>query len=79
MRGYVTSVEIAKRWNVSVRQIQLLCQNGKIKDASRFGNSWVIPEDTLKLSSAQVNRSPDASRKTKRRRSSHERTESKGI
>ena len=48
MDGYVTVNEIAKRWNVSVRQVQLLCQNGKIEGASRFGNAWAIPKDTPK-------------------------------
>ncbi|MCL1894887.1 MAG: helix-turn-helix domain-containing protein [Holophagaceae bacterium] len=48
MDGYVTVNEMAKRWNVSVRQVQLLCQNGKIEGASRFGNAWAIPKDTPK-------------------------------
>jgi len=39
MKGYVTVEEMAKRWDVSVRQVQLLCQNGKIENASRFGNA----------------------------------------
>jgi len=48
MNGYVKVDEMAKRWDVSVRQVQLLCQNGKIKDASKFGNAWAIPENTPK-------------------------------
>jgi hypothetical protein len=48
MDGYITVNEIAKRWNVSVRQVQLLCQNGKIEGASRFGNAWAIPENAPK-------------------------------
>jgi hypothetical protein len=48
MNGYVTVIEMAKRWNVSVRQVQLLCQNGKIEGASRFGSAWAIPENTPK-------------------------------
>ena len=48
MDGYVTVNEMAKRWNVSVRQVQLLCQNGKIEGASRFGNAWAIPEKVPK-------------------------------
>ena len=48
MNGYVKAEDMAKRWNVSARQVQLLCQNGKIKDASKFGNAWAIPEDTPK-------------------------------
>ena len=48
MKGYVTAEEMAERWNVSVRQVQLLCQNGKIANSSKFGGAWVIPEDTPK-------------------------------
>ena len=48
MDRYVTVIEMAKHWNVSVRQVQLLCQNGKIEGASRFGNAWAIPKDTPK-------------------------------
>ena len=48
MNGYVTADIMAARWNVSVRQVQLLCQNGQIKDASKFGNAWAIPENTPK-------------------------------
>ena len=48
MDGYVKAEEMALRWNISVRQVQLLCQNGKIKNVSKFGNAWAIPEDTPK-------------------------------
>ena len=48
MDGYVTVSEMASRWDVSVRQVQILCQNGKIEGASRFGNAWAIPDDTSK-------------------------------
>jgi hypothetical protein len=48
MKGYVTAEEMAERWNVSARQVQLLCQNGKIENVSRFGNAWAIPEDAPK-------------------------------
>ena len=48
MKGYVTTEKMAERWKVSVRQIQLLCQNGKIESASKFGSAWVIPEDAPK-------------------------------
>jgi len=48
MNGYVKAEIMAKRWNVSVRQVQLLCQNGKIEGVSKFGNAWAIPKDTPK-------------------------------
>lgn len=48
MNGYVKAEIMAERWNVSVRQVQLLCQNDKIEGASKFGNVWAIPENTPK-------------------------------
>jgi len=48
MNGYVKAEEMAERWNVSVRQVQLLCQSGKIEGVSKFGNVWAIPENTPK-------------------------------
>ena len=48
MPGYVTVEVMAGRWNVSARQVQLLCQNGKIEGASKFGNAWAIPENSPK-------------------------------
>ena len=48
MNGYVKAEDMARCWNVSARQVQLLCQNGKIKGASKFGNAWAIPENTPK-------------------------------
>ena len=48
MNGYVQSEEIAERWNVSERQVQILCKAGKIDGAIKFGNTWAIPKDAAK-------------------------------
>ena len=48
MNGYARSEEIAEHWNVSARQIQILCKAGKIGGAIKFGNTWAIPEDAVK-------------------------------
>lgn len=48
MEGYVQAEEMAKRWHVSMRQVQYLCKMGKIKGASKFGNTWAIPENASK-------------------------------
>ena len=48
MNGYVRAEEVAERWNVSARQIQVLCKSGKIEGAVKFGNTWAIPEDAVK-------------------------------
>ena len=48
MVGFVQAEELAKRWNVSIRQVQRLCDSGRIDGAVKFGPSWAIPEDTEK-------------------------------
>jgi hypothetical protein len=48
MNGYVTPDEMALRWNVTPRQVQILCKAGKIDGAEKFGSTWAIPEDTPK-------------------------------
>jgi hypothetical protein len=48
MIGYVQAEEIAKRWNVSIRQIQTLCKDGRIEGAVKFGTTWAIPENAPK-------------------------------
>ena len=48
VNGYIRPEEIAERWNVSIRQIQILCKAGKIDGAVKFGTIWAIPEDAVK-------------------------------
>ena len=48
MIGYVRAEELAERWNVSARQIQMLCKAGKIEGAIKFGTTWAIPEGAVK-------------------------------
>lgn len=45
MNGYATVKEIADKWGISVRRVQILCAEGKIKGVSRFGKVWAIPID----------------------------------
>ncbi|MDR1532165.1 MAG: DNA-binding protein [Clostridiales bacterium] len=48
MMGYVKAEEMAERWNVSLRQVQLFCKNGKIHGAEKFGTTWAVPADAPK-------------------------------
>ena len=43
--GFLKIEEIAAKWGVSARAVQLLCKEGKIAGAERFGRAWMIPED----------------------------------
>ena len=48
VQDYISVKDAADKWDVSVRQVQIWCKNGKIKDVLLFGKSWAIPTDTLK-------------------------------
>lgn len=41
----LTVQEVARKWGVSARQVQALCQKGKIHGAMLFGKTWMIPAD----------------------------------
>lgn len=40
--------EAAKRWNLSERLVQKLCEEGRIEGVQRFGRSWMIPKTATK-------------------------------
>lgn len=54
MKGYMTLVEAAEKWNVSPRSINNYCINGRIEGAERAGRLWMIPEDTEKPKDLRV-------------------------
>ena len=39
MNGYMTTKEAAGKWNISVRQVQNHCKNGRIKGVIRVGTN----------------------------------------
>lgn len=45
---YLKVDEVAKDWGISPRRLQILCAEGKIQGATRFGRAWMIPGDTRK-------------------------------
>ncbi len=48
MDGYMSVKEAAELWDISERQVQKLCSEGRIIGVTRFSNSWVIPIDLPK-------------------------------
>ena len=48
MIGYIKAEEAAKRWDVSLRQVQRMCDEGRIEGAEKFGKSWAIPANAPK-------------------------------
>ncbi len=42
---YITVKEAARKWGVSERRTQQMCNDGKVVGATKLGNSWAIPLD----------------------------------
>ena len=45
---YLKIDEVAAEWGISTRRLQILCAEGKIEGATRFGRAWMIPKDAKK-------------------------------
>lgn len=45
---YVSSAEIAKKWNISQRRVAVLCKEGRVEGATLVGRMWMIPKDAKK-------------------------------
>lgn len=41
---YLTTAEIAKKWDLSTRRITILCNEGRIEGAIQKGKIWLIPD-----------------------------------
>ena len=54
VEGYVTVKEIAEKWNLKVRTVQIMCANGRIDGAVKFGRDWAIPADAEKPTDKRV-------------------------
>ncbi len=54
IEGYVTIKEMAARWNMTPRWVQMRCADGKIPGAVKFGRDWAIPKDAEKPADGRV-------------------------
>jgi hypothetical protein len=45
---YIGAKDVAKKWGLSSRQIQKLCEAGRIENAFRIGSIWAIPANAEK-------------------------------
>ena len=55
---YITVSEAAKKWGVSPRRVQMLCSEGRIKGAVRFGPVWKIPAKAVLPNARRKEESP---------------------
>lgn len=45
---YLTTTEMAEKWNISRRRVAELCRNERINGAILKGKTWLIPSDATK-------------------------------
>ncbi len=45
---YISAVETAKKWNISVRSVRDYCANGRVDGAFIIGKTWNIPDNAEK-------------------------------
>ena len=48
MVNYISVKDAAKKWAISERRVQKLCEGNRIEGVIRFGHSWMIPKDAKK-------------------------------
>lgn len=48
MNGYITVQDAAKKWEITERQVQILCKSGRIDGAQKLSRIWIIPEKAQK-------------------------------
>lgn len=45
---YMTIKEASEKWNLSVRRVQIICNEEMVPGVMKFGHSWAIPKDAKK-------------------------------
>ena len=53
---YLTSEEIAQKWDISARRVTTLCKDGRIEGAVQKGGVWLIPDNVQKPASMKRGR-----------------------
>ena len=48
MLEYISASEVAKKWGISERRVQKLCEDNRIKGVAKFSYMWLIPKDAEK-------------------------------
>ncbi len=48
MLGFISATEAAKKWGISVRRVQKLCEENRIPGVAKFSRLWLIPKDAEK-------------------------------
>ena len=48
MLEYISASEAARKWGISERRVQKLCEENRIPGVAKFSYMWLIPKDAKK-------------------------------
>ncbi len=48
MLEYISAAEAAKKWGISERRVQKLCEENRIPGVAKFSYMWLIPKGVEK-------------------------------
>ena len=51
---YLSISQIAEKWGLSARRINVLCSEGRIPGATKIGSYWAVPADAEKPKDARI-------------------------
>lgn len=51
---YLSISQVAEKWGLSTRRINVLCSEGRIPGATKIGSYWAIPADAEKPADARI-------------------------
>ena len=54
MLEYISASEAAKKWGISERRVQKLCEENRIPGVAKFSRLWLIPKDAKKPADART-------------------------
>ena len=54
IEGYTTIKNIAEKWGITPRRVQVMYSRDKIPGAVKFGRDWAIPADAEKTEDSRI-------------------------
>ena len=54
MLEFISAPEAAKKWGISERRVQKLCEENRIPGVAKFSRLWLIPKDAEKPADARM-------------------------
>lgn len=54
MLEYISTPEAAKKWGISERRVQKLCEENRIPGVAKFTRLWLIPKNAEKLADKRL-------------------------